>query len=110
MPPYFLAILRARVFIINLLDCSTMYTFGNEDPFSQRGNLSYFDSSALVDAASDTLIYPGENGVLYLIRLGTVYDENAGTLSISPSDVVISIITDNIAMCVIFRPTGEGVA
>ena len=79
---------RARVFIINLLDCSTMYTFGNEDPFSQRGNLSYFDSSALVDAASDTLIYPGENGVLYLIRLGTVYDENAGTLSISPSDVV----------------------
>ena len=79
---------RARVFIINLLDCSVMYTFGNDDPFSMRGNLSYFDSSALVDAASDTLIYPGENGILYLIRLGTEYDEEAGSLSINPSDVV----------------------
>mgnify|MGYP000464808724 FL=1 len=36
----------ARVFVVNLLDCSTMYTFGNNDPFSLRGNLSYFDSSA----------------------------------------------------------------
>lgn len=35
----------ARVFVVNLLDCSTMYTFGNNDPFSLRGNLSYFDSS-----------------------------------------------------------------
>ena len=61
----------ARAFIINLLDCSVMYTFGNQDPFSLRGNLSYFDSSALVDAETDTLIYPGENGILYLIRLNT---------------------------------------
>ena len=46
----------ARVFVVNLLDCSVMYTFGNNDEFSLRGNLSYFDSSALVDAATDTLI------------------------------------------------------
>lgn len=51
----------ARVFVVNLLDCSVMYTFGNNDSFSLRGNLSYFDSSALVDANTDTLIYPGEN-------------------------------------------------
>lgn len=78
----------ARAFIINLLDCSVMYTFGNQDPFSLRGNLSYFDSSALVDAETDTLIYPGENGILYLIRLNTAYDAAAGTLSISPDPVV----------------------
>lgn len=79
---------HARVFIINLLDCSVMYTFGNDDPFALRGDLSYFDSSALVDPETDTLIYPGENGVLYFIHLGTVYDEESGNLSISPDRTV----------------------
>lgn len=77
----------ARAFIINLLDCSVMYTFGNNDPFSLRGSLSYFDSSALVDAETDTLIYPGENGILYLLRLNTAYDEETGTLSVAPDPV-----------------------
>lgn len=79
---------KSRVFIINLLDGSVMHTFGNYDSFSLRGGLSYFDSSALIDAETDTLIYPGENGILYLIKLNTQYDEAAGTLSISPGDMV----------------------
>ncbi len=78
----------ARVFIVNLLDCSIMLTFGNNDPFSLRGSLSYFDSSALVDAETDTLIYPGENGILYLMKLNTSYNEAAGTLSIAPDPIV----------------------
>ena len=78
----------ARVFVINLLDCSTMYTFGDNDPFSLRGSLSFFDSSALVDGETDTLIYPGENGILYLIKLNTQYDPEAGTLSIHPGKIV----------------------
>lgn len=78
----------AKAYIINLLDCSVMYTFGCIDPFSLRGTLSYFDSSAIVDAESDTLIYPGENGILYLIKLNTKYDEKKGTLKIDPSPVV----------------------
>ena len=78
----------ARVFVINLLDCSVMYTFGDNDEFSLRGSLSFFDGSALVDAETDTLIYPGENGILYLIHLNTQYDQSAGTLSISPDKTV----------------------
>ena len=78
----------ARVFIVNLLDGSVMYTFGDNDPFSLRGSLSYFDSSALVDAETDTLIYPGENGILYLMKLNTLYDPEAGTLSINPGNIV----------------------
>lgn len=78
----------AKAFIINLLDCSVMYTFGCGDPFSLRGALSFFDSSALVDAETDTLIYPGENGILYLIKLNTNYNEQAGTLTIAPDNVV----------------------
>ncbi|MDO4337635.1 MAG: PQQ-binding-like beta-propeller repeat protein [Eubacteriales bacterium] len=78
----------AKAFIINLLDCSVMHTFGDNDTFSLRGSLSYFDSSALVDAETDTLIYPGENGILYLMKLNTNYDETAGTLSVSPGNIV----------------------
>lgn len=78
----------ARSFIVNLLDCSVMYEFGNNDPFSIRGSLSYFDASAVVDAETDTLIYPGENGILYLVKLNTNYNEEAGTLSINPDQVV----------------------
>ena len=77
----------SRAYIINLLDCSVLTTFGNDDSFSLRGHLSYFDSSALVCSDADTLIYPGESGILYLIRLNTRYDETAGTLSIDPEFV-----------------------
>lgn len=79
---------RSHVFIINLLDCSVMYEFGAADGFSLRGSLSFFDGSALVDAETDQLIYPGESGILYIIRLNTSYDPEAGTVSIAPSDVV----------------------
>ena len=77
----------SHVFIINLLDCSVMYEFGSSDPFSLRGSLSFFDASPLVDADSDTLIYPGESGILYLIHLNTVYDPAKGTVSIDPDQV-----------------------
>ena len=89
---------RSRVFIINLLDCSVMYTFGNGDSFSLRGNLSYFDSSALIDAETDTLIYPGENGILYLIKLNTAYDEAAHAWS-SPVCVYNSDGTGAVLYC-----------
>ncbi len=78
----------AHVFVINLLDCSVMYEFGANDSFSLRGSLSYFDASALVDAETDTLIYPGENGILYLIKLNTDYNLEAGKLTIAPDPVV----------------------
>ena len=78
----------AKAFIINLLDCSVMYTFGCEDEFSLRGSLSFFDGSALVDVETDTLIYPGENGILYLMKLNTQYNEQAGTLSVQPDNIV----------------------
>lgn len=78
----------AHVFVINLLDCSVLYEFGANDPYSLRGSLSYFDASALVDAETDTLIYPGENGILYLIKLNTDYNLEAGKLAIAPDPVV----------------------
>ena len=78
----------SRAFIISLIDCHVMYEYGCQDPFSLRGSLSFFDSSTLVDAETDTLISPGENGILYLIKLNTKYDEDSGKLSIDPGPVV----------------------
>lgn len=72
--------------IISLIDGKVLYEFGEKDGFSLR-DLSYFDSSALVDAETDTLIYPGENGILYIIKLNTVYDSTAGTISVAPEVV-----------------------
>ncbi|MBO6108915.1 MAG: PQQ-binding-like beta-propeller repeat protein [Eubacterium sp.] len=78
----------SRAFIISLIDCSVLYEYGNIDPFSLRGSLSFFDSSPLVDAETDTLIEPGENGILYLIRLNTKYNEKKGKISVKPGRIV----------------------
>ena len=78
---------NARVFVISLLDGSILYTFGNDEPFADR-RCYFFDSSALVDAKTDTLIYPGESGVLYLVHLNTVYHKATGTMTVDPEHVV----------------------
>ena len=78
---------RARAFVISLIDFSVLHEFGNMDPFSLRGELCYFDGSPLVDAETDQLIYPGENGIVYIIKLNSEYDEKAGTVSIDPETV-----------------------
>ncbi len=79
---------KSRAFIIDLIRCKVIYEYGSVDPFSLRGSLSYFDSSSLVDAETDTLIQPGENGILYLIKLNTKYNEKKGTISVKPARIV----------------------
>lgn len=73
----------SRAFVVSLIDGSILYEFGNGDSFALRP-WPMFDGSPLVDAETDQLIYPGENGVLYLAKLNTVYDREAGTISVSP--------------------------
>lgn len=43
-----------------------------------------FDSSALINWQTDTLLEPGENGIFYRARLNTEFDPEAGTVSINP--------------------------
>ena len=74
----------ARARLYSLVDQSLLYTFGAKpDPASYRSWYAY-DSSALFNVASDTLVQPGENGILYTVKLNTSFDKAAGTLSISP--------------------------
>lgn len=72
-----------HMYVISLIDGSVLYEYGGADPVAMRGWCG-FDSSPLVDAETDTLIWPGENGVLYTIKLNTAYDAAAGTISIDP--------------------------
>lgn len=79
---------RPKMYVISLIDGKILYTYGDNDPQSLRTdnkNWTAFDSSPLVDAETDTLIWPGENGILYTIKLNTSYDKSTGSLSVSPS-------------------------
>ncbi|NLB61616.1 MAG: PQQ-binding-like beta-propeller repeat protein [Clostridiales bacterium] len=79
---------EARAMIVSLIDCKIIYEFGKKgDKFALRSWTAY-DSSALVSAEADTLIYPGENGILYVIKLNTHYDEQNGTISVNPGKTV----------------------
>ncbi len=69
--------------VIDLISNKVIYRKGGKDPFSLRAWQAY-DSSPLFCAQSDTLIFPGENGVIYFIKLNTNFDKAAGTVSISP--------------------------
>ena len=79
--------ISARFFLYNLLDGTKLYEFGANDPFAPRA-WHGFDSSPIFYAPTDTVICPGENGVLYTVDLNIVYDKGAGTLTVSPEEQV----------------------
>ena len=84
---------RPKAYIISLIDGSILYRFGVDDPLSIREDNGYwcaFDSAPLVDAETDTLIWPGENGLLYTMMLNTTYDPATGTLDIHPDNHVVT--------------------
>lgn len=83
-----------RMFVISLIDCTVLYERGHEDYFNYR-SWRAFDSSPLVHAESDTLIWPGENGLIYTIKLNTQFDKSAGTISVTPDKpVMVRYLTD----------------
>lgn len=76
-----------KMYVVSLLENKVLYSKVGTDNFSKRAWYA-FDSSPMVCAATDTLIWPGESGVLYSLKLNTQYDPEAGTLSVDPEIVV----------------------
>ncbi len=76
-----------RFYIYSLIDGTLLYEGGYNDDFAPRTWHAY-DSSPIIDPVSDTLIQPGENGVIYTMTLNTSYNKAEGELSIAPSDFV----------------------
>ncbi len=69
--------------IYSLLDQSELFFLNGKDDLEYRRH-RLFDGACLVDAAQDTVIECGENGLIYSMELNTQYDRAAGTLSIDP--------------------------
>jgi hypothetical protein len=78
----------ARSRLYSLIDQKQLYSFGAKPETASYRSWYAYDSSALFDAGSDTLIEPGENGVLYTIKLNTKFDKAAGTLTVDPQPAV----------------------
>ncbi|MCR5828985.1 MAG: PQQ-binding-like beta-propeller repeat protein [Lachnospiraceae bacterium] len=76
-----------RFYIYSLIDGKLLYDGGIEDDFAPRKWHAY-DSSPLIDKETDTLIYPGENGVIYTMKLNTAYDKKNATISVKPSEFI----------------------
>ena len=76
-----------RMYVVSLITGKILYEYGHNDKFAPR-NWTACDSSPLVDAESDTLIWPAESGLLYTITLNTEYDKAAGTISVNPDPPV----------------------
>jgi len=62
-------------------------------PPEETGVWGAFDSSALVNAATDTLIEPGENGLVYKVKLNAKFDPVAKTVSVKPEFTKLSYDT-----------------
>lgn len=76
-----------RMYIVSLIDGSILYERSGYDSSAKRGWYA-FDSAPLIDAETDTLIWPGESGVLYSFKLNSNFDKAAGTISIDPEITV----------------------
>jgi len=74
---------RFGFYIFSLIDSSELLYINGRDPFSMRW-WGAFDGNPLVDSANDRLIVAGENGVVYSIKLNTVFDTEAATVTIDP--------------------------
>lgn len=72
--------------IYSLLDQSELYFLNGHDELDFRSH-RLFDSVCLVDAAADTLLECGENGLVYSLKLNSTFDADKGTLSIAPERV-----------------------
>jgi hypothetical protein len=81
---------NSMIHIYSLIDGTEMYQYGfpEKDPFSYRDSWQAWDSSPLVAADTDTLVWTGENGILYTFNLHSDFDGSAGTVSISPDEPV----------------------
>lgn len=72
---------RYRIF--DLIQNKEVSGWNGSDPGAPR-DWGAFDSSALVNAATDTLVEPAENGLVYKVKLNAKFDPMAKTVSVNP--------------------------
>jgi hypothetical protein len=74
---------RQKFKIFSLIDGELLFETRSFEPMAPRFWYG-FDSSAIVNRNTDTLLVGGENGLFYAIRLNTLLDLSNGDISINP--------------------------
>lgn len=69
--------------MFDLIKNKLIYSIPLNDPVAFR-KWAASDSSAIVDKGTDTLIEPGENGIIYKVKLNSKFDSTAKTVSLNP--------------------------
>lgn len=70
--------------IFSLIDGKLLYLLSGYDSFAYRG-WGAFDGAPLINKDTDTMILGGENGLLYKVKLNTVFNQEEKTISVAPS-------------------------
>lgn len=70
--------------IFSLIDGKELYFINGRDKFAYIG-WGAFDGNPLIDSKNDTMILPGENGLVYVTKLNTNYDTVNGKITINPN-------------------------
>lgn len=71
-------------YIFSLIDGKELYFINGRDKFAYS-NWGAFDGNPIIDAETDTMFLPCENGVIYIVKLNTSYDKINGFISINPN-------------------------
>ncbi|MGE5329940.1 MAG: PQQ-binding-like beta-propeller repeat protein [Deltaproteobacteria bacterium] len=69
--------------IYNLINQKMLYFINGKDSFAERKWYA-FDSTSLLDTKTDTLIEPGENGIVYVAKLNTSFIPEKKFIKINP--------------------------
>ena len=77
---------RNGYYIYSLIDYERMYYINGTDKFALM-TWGAFDGNPLFDIPNDRMILNGENGLIYNIKLNTMFDLDAGEISIEPETV-----------------------
>ena len=72
------------MYIYSLIDGSQLYFYDGGDDGAYRMNWGAFDSSPIIDAITDTLIWPCENGIIYTFTLNTEYVSGSSSIMVNP--------------------------
>ncbi|NLI54132.1 MAG: hypothetical protein GX417_07370, partial [Clostridiales bacterium] len=75
----------AYIRVYSLISGEQIEQFGGFDWFARRIWQAYDGSPMISD---DTLVYCGENGILYSVKLNAQFDAAAGTVSIDPDGLI----------------------
>lgn len=82
------------IYVISLIDGQILYEHSGYHELAPRAWCG-LDAGPLIDAETDTLLWACENGMLYTIKMNTVFDTATGNISVNPEVPIIGSYTHN---------------